>query len=277
MAEQPSINSKQGQIIAVSGAKGGIGKTLLSVNLAVALNKKNMDVCIVDGDLQFGDVSLAMDIQPSFTIKDIVEEIGRGQEISVSGYLSSHISGVKVLASPEKPEYADLITNELLVNILDQLRSQYDYVVIDTCLGFQDETAEIMEIADQILIVTTLEMTSLKNTKLMLETMEQLGMREKAKLAINRYNMESLLKAEEAAEMLGNKNAYYIPNNFKLASQSINIGVPLTVEHSKSDIAKAVFKMAGDLSSSDEKKKTEIKQGSGKKSSIFTKLIPTGN
>ncbi|WP_088036693.1 AAA family ATPase [Evansella clarkii] len=276
MAEQQTVNNKQGKIIAVCGAKGGIGKTLLSVNLAVALNKKNKDICIVDGDFQFGDVSLAMDIQPTFTVKDVVEEIAQAHDSQVTNFLSSHSSGVKVLSAPERPELADLVSNEMLGKILNDLQLQFDYIVLDTCLGFQDQTAEIMEIADEIFVVTNLEMTSLKNTKIMLQTMEQLGLREKSRLVINRYNMESLIKSEDVPEMLGEKDSLLIPNNFKLASQSMNLGIPAVISQSKSDIAKAIFKMAGEITSP-YKENTSGKKAAKKKPSIFNKLIPSSN
>lgn len=272
MTAQVDTKLTQGKIIAVCGAKGGIGKTLLSVNLSIALNKKNLDVCILDGDFQFGDVSLSMDLQPSFSIKDIVEDTKNSATSSISNFLTRHSSGVNVLPAPERPEFAELVTNERLAQTLSQLKVDHDYVVVDNGIGLHEQTVEVMDKADEILVITNLEMSALKNTKLMLETMEQLGFREKVKLVVNRYNMESLIKGDDVPGMLGEKEAFYIPNNFKLASQSLNLGLPFVISQSKSDIAKSVFKMAKQLTTS--LKETNDKQTS-KKQSVFKKWLPS--
>ncbi|WP_138419522.1 AAA family ATPase [Aquibacillus sediminis] len=250
MAEPSNIEiPSPGKVIAICSAKGGIGKTLHTVNLAVALAKKNLNIAILDGDFQFGDVSLAMDVQPSFTIKDVIEEIDRLDSQDIKHYLASHSSGVSILPAPEKPEYAELVTSENLQKILTLLQQQHDYVVVDNGVGIQEQTVDIIEKADQILVLTNLEMTALKNTRMMLETLEKLGLRDKVRLIINRYNMESLIKSEDVASMFEIENEFYVPNNFKVASQSINLGIPIVTSHAKSDIAKAMFKIASSLTS----------------------------
>lgn len=270
MAERENTNSvQQGKVIAVCSAKGGIGKTLISVNLAVAINKKNLNVCIVDGDFQFGDVSVAMDISPTFTIKDIVEELDGITEDTLSDYLSSHSSGVAVLSAPERPEFADLITSEFAIKIIQLLRNKFDYIIIDSGAGFHGTTLDIMEISDEILIITNLEMTALKNTKLILETLNQLELLENTQLIVNRYTMESLIRASDVPKMLGQESVINIPNNFKLASQSLNLGIPFVMNQSKSDLAKAVFLMAENLvSEHGEKRKGKEKKSVMKK--LFT-------
>jgi len=272
MTAQVNTNLTQGKIIAVCGAKGGIGKTLLSVNLSIALNKKNLDVCILDADFQFGDVSLSMDLQPSFSIKDIIEQTGKSGASSISSFLTRHSSGVNVLSAPERPEFAEIVTNERLAQTLNHLKEDHDYVVVDNAIGLQEQTVEIMDKADEILVITNLEMSALKNTKLMLETMGQLGFREKVRLVVNRYNMESLIKGDDVPGMLGEKEAFYIPNNFKIASQSLNLGLPFTISQSKSDLAKSVFKMAKQLTTAPEET-TDHK--SSKKQSVFKKWLPS--
>src|SRR5690348_8761777 len=108
-----------GKIIAVCSAKGGIGKTVLTVNLAVALCKNNMQIGILDGDFQFGDVGLAMDLQSPFNIKDVIENMDEMELVTFVSYLSQHDSGVKVLTAPEQPEYADLVTEKVIDSVLD--------------------------------------------------------------------------------------------------------------------------------------------------------------
>lgn len=252
---------KKQKMIAVCSAKGGVGRTLISVNLAIALTKKNLSVTLLDGNFQFGDVSLAMDLQPSFTIKDVIEELSRLDTSTIGNYLTSHTSGVKVLPSPEKPEFAELITNEAALKVVDLLRPQSDYLIIDTCIGIGDQTVDLIDRADQIVIVTNLEMTALKSTRLMLETLDKLGLSKKVVLVVNRYDMDSLIKAEDVPDMIGHQQVIYLPNNFKTASQSLNLGVPLVVGQSKSNIAKALFKMAEHLISDQDVSVTTKKKG----------------
>ncbi|MHC0036744.1 AAA family ATPase [Pseudoneobacillus sp. C159] len=259
----------RGEMIAVCSAKGGIGRTILAVNLACAVYKKNISVSILDGDFQFGDVGLAMDLQSSFTIKEVVESINTIDEHSLPSYLSNHESGVKVLPAPDRPEFADLITKESVNTILDTMLTLFDYVFVDTGVGFNDHTLNLVERADQILIVTNLEMATLKNTKLMLETFEMLGLREKVKVIINRATMESVISATDAAQILKEETPYYIPNDFQVCSQSLNIGIPFVKNHSKTEVAKAIFKMAEQITS----KQKKIVQKASQKTSLMSKFF----
>jgi pilus assembly protein CpaE len=266
--EQQQKKQKRGEMIAVCSAKGGIGRTLLTVNLAVALFKKNISIGVLDGDFQFGDVGLAMDLQSTFTIKDVVEDKDRIDQYSLASYLCSHESGVKVLPAPERPEYADLATPEQVNNIIDLLLLQHDYVICDTNVGLSEQTINIVEKADQILLVTNLEMATLKNTKLMLETLDVLGLRQKVQLVINRATMESVIQATDVPSILGEDDPVYIPNDFQIASQSLNIGIPFVMNQGKTDLAKAIFKMAETLTS-----RREISSFKTKNPSILSKIF----
>ncbi|WML43334.1 AAA family ATPase [Neobacillus sp. PS3-40] len=246
---QINTNRRHGEMIAVCSAKGGIGRTILTVNLAVALFKKNFSVAVLDGDFQFGDVSLALDLHTSFTVKEVIEGLETLDEHSILGYLSTHESGVRALPAPERPEFADLVTKEAMDKIIELMVRQHDYIVADTGAGLNEQTIHLIEKADKILVVTNLEMTAMKNTKLLLETLEVLGLRSKVRVIINRANMESVIKAEDAATILGEANPIYIPNDFQICSQSLNIGVPFVLSQGKTEVAKGVFKMAELLTS----------------------------
>ena len=245
---QVNLEPQRGKLIAVCSAKGGIGRTTLTVNLAVALMKKNVSAAILDGDFQFGDVNLAMDLKFSFTIKEVIESIATIDEHSLANYLAVHGSGVRVLSAPDRPEYADLVTNEAADKVVDIMLNGHDYVLVDTPVGLNEQSLRFIERADQILVITNLEMAALKNTKLYLETLDILGLRDKVRIVINRANMESVIKATDAAKILAAENPIYIPNDFQICSQSINLGVPFVIKHGKSDVAKGVFKMAELLS-----------------------------
>lgn len=261
-------NGHRGEIIAVCSAKGGVGRTVLTVNLAIALRKKNIQISIVDGDFQFGDVSLALDIQSSLSIKDIVNEAENLDQYSLVNFLSVHESGIKVLAAPDRPEYAELITESLIEQVLQLLAKEHDYVLADTGVGLQENNLPFIEKADRILLVTNLEMATLKNTKLMLETLESLGLSGKVSVVINRSTMTSVINAGDVPGILGIENPYYLPNDFPIASQSLNIGIPFVINQGKTELAKAYFKMAEHLSSM-----REISVFKHKEPTIWSKLF----
>ncbi|OEF96196.1 AAA family ATPase [Desulfuribacillus alkaliarsenatis] len=240
---------KRGEMISISSAKGGVGKTMLAVNLAVALSKRNKKICILDADFQFGDVSLAMDIQATFSIKDIIEGIDRIDLDALISSLNLHDSGVHVLSAPDRPEYADLVTTSVLEKILDLLLGYFDYVIVDTEVGLQEKSLFLIDKTDTLLIVTNLEMTTLKNTKLMIETLDVLGFRDKVQVIVNRSDMESVIQATDVPGILNETSPIYIPNDFQTTSQSINIGVPFVSNRARTDIAKAIYKMAEQVTS----------------------------
>ncbi|WP_349409455.1 AAA family ATPase [Pseudalkalibacillus sp. SCS-8] len=259
---------RRGEMICIASAKGGVGRTIMTVNLAVALCKKNMKIAIVDGDYMFGDVGLAMDLHASFTMKNVMEDIDDLDEVTLPSYLSSHESGVKVLVAPDRPEYAELVTKEHIHRVLDLMLTQFDYVIVDTGVGLHEQTLPLIEKADQILMLTNLEMATLKNTKLMLETLETLDLRRKVTTLINRSTMDSVIKASDVPEILGDFEPHFIPNDFQVASQSLNIGIPFVVNQGKTELAKSIYKMAEQLTS-----RRNIKVFESEQPSFLSKLF----
>lgn len=268
--EQSEIKKpkRRGEMITICSAKGGVGRTVMTVNLAVALCKKNMKIAILDGDYMFGDVGLAMDLQSTFTIKNVIEDIDELDEVTLASYFSRHESGVRVLAAPDRPEYSELVTKDNVIKILDLMLEEFDYVIVDTNVGLHEQTLPLVEKADQILMLTNLEMATLKNTKLMLETLETLDLREKVNTVINRSTMESVISASDVPDILGDYEPHYIPNDFQIASQSLNIGIPFVVNQGKTELAKSIFKMAEQLTS-----RREIKVYGTEQPSFLSKIF----
>ena len=237
-------NPPQNKMIAVCSAKGGIGKTVITTNLAIALAYRGMRTSILDGCFQFGDVNLAMDLQPKFTIKDAVEQLDHLNDDLILSYLSRHESGVKVLPAPPRPEYADLVTPTALDKITHLLLHKSDFLLVDVLAGLSEQSLYFIEKAHHVLLITDLEMTSLKNTKLILEVLDTLELRHKVQVIVNRATMKSVIQASDVPQILGASSLFYIPNDFDVVSKSLNIGIPFVTNHRRIEISKAIFALA---------------------------------
>lgn len=243
--------SRKGKMVVICSAKGGVGKTTLAVNLAIALYKKKLQIALMDGDFQFGDVNVAMDLESSFSISDVAERIETLDSFSLNNYMYKHTSGVRVLSAPERPELADLITPEIIDSVSQFILEDYHYLIVDTGVGINDQTLTLIEKADVILLLTTLELISIKNTKRMLQILQTLEMQEKVKVVLNRSTMESIIQADQVPQILQMDHLYFVPNNFQAASKSLNLGIPLVINQPSCDLSKAIFKVAEHLDSNE--------------------------
>lgn len=235
------------RMIVFASAKGGVGKTVISVNVAVALANYGFSACILDGDFQFGDVNLALDIQPKLTISDIVEDIKSLDGDILSNFLHNHESGVKVLSAPLRPEYADLITPEIVENVCKKILEQNDFLIADLSCGLTENNISLMELADIVFVVTDLEMAALKNTKTMIRTLKALEMEDKIRVIINRGDMESVIKFKDVKDILGRDDLIFISDDFKTVSKSFNIGIPFVISKPREKISTEIMDIANEL------------------------------
>lgn len=233
-------NDDNGKIIVFASAKGGVGKTITSVNIATSLATKGYSTCILDGSFQFGDVNLALDLKPNLTISDLIQDIKVINSGSISNYLLSHNSGVKVLSAPVKPEYADLINSEGIISVVKSLIKDFSYLIVDLAAGLTEHNVTLMELAYKIYIITDLEMASLKNTKMMVKTLTQLDLADKIVVVVNRSNMESVIKLKDVSSILEIEDILSIPNDFKIVSRSFNMGIPYVLSKPDEKISREI-------------------------------------
>jgi len=238
------------RMIVFASAKGGVGKTVISVNLAVALAKNGFSTCILDGDFQFGDVNLALDIQPKLTISDIAQDIKSLSGNMLPNFLNNHESGLKVLSAPLKPEYADLITPKVIDTVCKEILNQNDFLIVDLCSGLTENNINFMELCDSIFIVTNLEMAALKNTKAMIKTMKALNMEDKIRVVVNRGDMDSVIKFKDVKDILGRDDLIFISDNFKVVSKSFNIGIPFVMSKPREKISSEIIELAAEFNGS---------------------------
>lgn len=238
--------AEPGRVITVSSMKGGSGKTVVATNLAILLAQESPGpVVLVDADLQFGDVAVMLRLNVSLTIAD---SLAAGRDLDAqflqSLLIRHEASGLFVLASPLEPSLADRIFPEDLLRVLGVLRSFCSYVVVDTPAVFNDVVVSLLEASDHIVLVTGMEIPTIKNTRLGLQTMRQLGMPDsKVTLLVNRANSKVQINVEEVERTLGLKAGVQLPSDIAVP-QGINRGVPVVIGARRSDVTRSIEALA---------------------------------
>jgi Flp pilus assembly CpaE family ATPase len=229
------------KILTVFSTKGGVGKTVIAVNLAVCLaQKKGLKTILADFDLQSGDVGVMLKLQPQRTIYDCLTTINQLEAETLSEFLTPHSSGLNTLQAPVEPALADLISSTHVKQILKAAKNRAEFVIVDTPPFFNDNVLATLDLSDIVLLVVTMDVPSVKNVKLCLETLRLLGYPpQKIKLAINRADADVGLRQAEVEKALGLKASLVLPNEPGVIL-SVNNGVPMVSGSPRSPIARAI-------------------------------------
>ena len=235
--------SSGGKVIAVYSPKGGIGTSAIAANFAVALQQIQGNVALVDCDLQFGDILVHLNLSPNLTISDLVQEEGVDADL-LSQVMTEHDSGLKILLSPPKPEYAEIITADAIVSILENLRQTYEYVVVDTSHILNEPILAVLEQATYILLVAAPELPSVKSSKLFLDLALDIEMKpEKIGVVINRVNIAGSIPSRQIKNVLRLADVYEVPDDPKLAL-ALNKGLVIVKQDPASASAQAINALA---------------------------------
>jgi pilus assembly protein CpaE len=230
-------------VICVLGLKGGSGKTLTSVNLGVSLAQAGHSVALMDLDLQFGDVALAMGLTPMRTIYDLVRSGGSLDAGKLEDFLMEHPSGARALLAPVRPDQAAMITVPFLQEVQRLLGEMFEFVVIDTPPSFAPEVINAVDSSNDVLVVAMRDTLSLKNTKLGLETLERMDYdRRRVKILLNRANTNVGIEREDVLAILGRDVDILLPSHRDI-TRSINQGEPIALQGA-SEAAKAFRALA---------------------------------
>jgi pilus assembly protein CpaE len=231
-------------MICILGPKGGTGKTLVSTNLSVALAQRGNRTALVDLDLQFGDIGLALGLRPDKTIHDLARSGGSLDEDKLSAYLVRHTSGLDVLLAPTRPDQASAVTVDFLRDVFTNLRAMSDYVIVDTPPGFTPEVIAAIDSSSDVCMVGMLDSLSLKNTKLGLETLELMGYDPaRISLVLNRADTRVGISHEDVELIIGRKPQVFIPSDRQIPI-SVNEGTPIVASEERSDAAHAFEQLA---------------------------------
>jgi pilus assembly protein CpaE len=259
LGSSADAGDRTGRIVTVFSNKGGLGKTTIAVNLALALSETiGKPVALVDLNLQLGDITTFLDVEPKQTIVDIARNIGRVDaaylEDSLAKYQTSRGS-LFVLADPLHVEDAEEVTADQINAVLTVLRATFEYVIIDTTTSFDPKTLSALDLADYILLVSMINLPSIRSSQRLLNLFNRLGYDpQKIKLVVNRYMQGEEITIEDVEETLEHPVFWKIPNQYAVVMTAINRGIPISqVENSKAlekNFLDLAHKLSGVLSSS---------------------------
>jgi pilus assembly protein CpaE len=250
LSGEAASTAARGTVITVFGAKGGIGKTTIATNLATALCKNtNSSVAIVDMDTRFGDVAIMMDVVVEFSIADVGRNIEGVDRETMQEYLVSHSSGVKILPAPLHPTEWGALNRHHIAKVVDLLSQTHDYVVVDTPGAFNELVATALETANIILLITSMDIASIKDTALALEMLRAASVSEdKVKLIINHSTSSNSLRAEDVERVLEYSVFWRIPHDVAV-SNSNQLGQPIVLAKPYARASRAItdisFSLAG--------------------------------
>jgi pilus assembly protein CpaE len=234
-----------GKVITFYSPKGGSGCTTLATNLAVCLNNEDTPVVIVDGNLQFGDVAVFLNEQGKFSILDLTPRADELDPEIVNSVTIRHAqSGVKILAAPVKPEQADSVTGDQFSKVLRYLRNIYSYVIVDTASSLQNITASAIDNSDLLILLTTQDIPSIKNSRLFLDELDALGFdRKRVVFVMNKFDKRIGITSEKVSENLKLEIAAVIPFEERVIV-SVNRGIPFILVDKSRPLSRSILSLA---------------------------------
>lgn len=237
-----------GTVVTVFSSKGGCGKSVVACNLAILLSAAtDDDVALVDLDLESGDLAIMLQVLPALTLYDAAEKLDRLDTEALAGYLAHHDAGVELLAAPPEPSLAGAVSGDAVRRILGLLRNSHPYVVIDSPASFTDQLLAGLDASDELVLVTTLDVPSVKNLKLSMETLDQLGWdRDRLRLVLNRADSQVGLKVKDVERTLGTTIDVRVPSS-RDVPLSVNEGEPMAHTRPRSPVVAALGELVDQI------------------------------
>ena len=238
------------KVVAVTGAAGGVGSSSIAVNLACALAEDpDHSVVLVDLDVALGDADVFLDAIPEYTLADVAQNVSRLDLTLLKKSLTKHSSGVHLLPRPVQLEDVNLITPDSLQRVIGLLKTSFSHIVLATSKGFSVLDMQAIQLADDVLMVTQLDLPCLRNVvRLMMTFDDNATLREKVKIIVNRAGQDSgQISLKKAQETIGREIFWQIPNDYRIMVEVRNNGVPLLHHAPKAGITNSIAQLANAL------------------------------
>jgi pilus assembly protein CpaE len=240
------VPTVRGKILQVYGPKGGVGTTTIATNLALALHTPQTKTVLVDSNLQFGDVAVFLNEVGYRSIIDLAPRVNDLDQDVISSVITRHDpSGLDLMVAPNRPEMAEKVTGEEFYKVLQYLRRIYSYIVVDSSPALNEITLSVLDAMDILLLVTTQEIPSIKNSRLFLSVLDALHIqRQRVMFVMNRYDRQIALSPEKVGENLKQEVVCVIPADYRTALKSENQGSPFILTNREEPLSKAVVQLS---------------------------------
>jgi pilus assembly protein CpaE len=237
---------RSSQVISVAGVSGGIGCTSLAINLGCCLaQNENCSVALLDLDLALGDADVWLDIIPDYTIQDVADNITRLDYALLKRSLTKHDCGLFLLPRPVQMDDRPPMTPDELRRVIALLKATFTHLVIDLSKSFTPLDMAALDVSDTILLVTQLDLPSLRNAVRLNQFLQHHGLIEKVKVVVNRIGLDDTqISLNKALETLGREITAQIPNEYATMVEARNNGVPLLTQAPRSKLTKAIQQLA---------------------------------
>jgi pilus assembly protein CpaE len=256
---------RRGEVFLVFSGKGGVGKSIIASNLAIALAMETgARVALVDLDLQFGDIGVLLNLDHSRSITDLADAAASSDSEFIQEVLANGPEGVQVLLAPISPELADLVTADHLRTIMQELQRTFDFIVVDTASHLAELNLEAIELATRVIVVTALNIPAIKDTKLTLKVLESLNVEpDRILLTLNRSDAHSEFNKEAVENNLRFPIALQISHDPKAVSTSVNRGAPFVSANPEAEISRSIRELVSQLVPLEPQPPTAVAAGVG--------------
>ena len=274
-AGRPVSGKKAGKVVSVIGAKGGVGASTVTVNLAISLTRMDQNqtktVGLVDLDLQDSELPLFLDLEAPRGLRDLSEDLSRLDETILRSVLTKHASGVPLLPSGYDDLLGEKPARGCIQSTLDLMHTMYDYVLVDCGHVLESATMEALDFSATIIVVSTLNLPAIRRTKRLMKLLRDAQYRpEKIKLIVNRYSSGDDALLRDTEEVLQQKATWLIPNDYFVTTAALNNGKPLIEIAPRAEITQRYLEVAAALAEEAPQEKE------AKKGSFFSKFLGGG-
>lgn len=244
--------SRRSQVISIVGVSGGVGCTSLAINLGCTFAQDpESSVVVIDLDLALGDADVWLDIIPDYTIQDVAENITRLDYSLLKRSLTQHDCGAFLLPRPVHVEPTPPMTPDQLQRVIALLKATFTHLVLDLSKAYTPLDLAAMQSSDSVLLVTQLDLPSLRNVVRISQFLDEQGLGEKLKIIVNRIGLEdSQISLGKALDTIGREVFWQIPNDYSTMVESRNNGVPLILEAPRAKVTRAIEQLAARIDSS---------------------------